>query len=193
MRCSFHFPHGNRITEFAAERSNATPAICDLTLRGYADLWLPRQRPPFVRAAQQRDYQRDVRVPLAVPITLGDGTKIALGDVPLVALAPRHLLELRNQLLRRRLALKSVRNMVDASFRAMVRDARSVDLLTVNDPFAALRWPRTAATLPRPVQRGRARPTHQLVSNATAPLLCVHRRAVSHRHTSVRTGGVAVG
>jgi len=149
QRYGFYFPFGNRAAEFAAARTIATPSTCDLTLKAYSEMWLPRQCTPFVRAAQQRDYQRDVRVTLAVPITTPDG-KVPLGDLRLVDLAPRHLLELRDQLLRRGLALKSVRNMVDASLRAMYRDARSTDLLTVNAPFAALRWPRTAPPLPDP-------------------------------------------
>jgi len=39
------------------------------------------------------------------------------------------------------LAVKTVRNIVDGSFRAMVRDARDVDGMKIGDPFAAIQWP----------------------------------------------------
>ena len=40
------------------------------------------------------------------------------------------------------LALKTVHNIMDGSFRAMVRDCRTVDLLIATDPFSAVKWPR---------------------------------------------------
>ena len=36
---------------------------------------------------------------------------------------------------------KTVRNIIDGSFRAMVRDARDIDGLITSDPFAAVQWP----------------------------------------------------
>ncbi len=39
------------------------------------------------------------------------------------------------------LSVKTVRNIIDGSFRAMVRDARDIDGLIAGDPFAALKWP----------------------------------------------------
>ena len=39
------------------------------------------------------------------------------------------------------LSTKTVRNIVDGSFRAMVRDAREIDRLITGDPFAAVQWP----------------------------------------------------
>jgi integrase len=50
----------------------------------------------------------------------------------------------------RGLKLKTCRNIIDASFRAMVRDARAVDELIDKDPFAALEWPRAEETEPDP-------------------------------------------
>jgi integrase len=41
---------------------------------------------------------------------------------------------------------------MDASFRAMIRDARTVDYLIEKDPFEALVWPRRTPTKPNPFQ-----------------------------------------
>jgi hypothetical protein len=51
-----------------------------------------------------------------------------------------------------RLSLKSVKNIMVASFRAMIRDARTVDYLIEKDPFEALVWPRRTPTKPNPFQ-----------------------------------------
>src|SRR5574341_2636866 len=134
-----YFPHGNRAAEFSAlrpEASSSAPA-CAPTLSGYADLWLPRQQPPFVRPAQRRDYNRDIRryvLPARIKREVGE---CRIGDLPLSQLAPKHLLDLRERLRARGLATKTVRNIIDGSFRAMVRDARTVDLLIATDPFSA--------------------------------------------------------
>jgi hypothetical protein len=52
----------------------------------------------------------------------------------------------------KRLSLKSVKNIIDASFRAMVRDARTVDYLIEKDPFEALLWPRKPLSKPDPFE-----------------------------------------
>ena len=50
----------------------------------------------------------------------------------------------------KRLSLKSIKNIMDASFRAMIRDARTVDYLIEKDPFEALVWPRRPLSKPDP-------------------------------------------
>lgn len=46
--------------------------------------------------------------------------------------------------------MKSARTIVDATFRAMMRDARKIDHLIATDPFAALDWPRLPVSKPDP-------------------------------------------
>lgn len=51
------------------------------------------------------------------------------------------------------LGTKSARNVIDATFRAMYRDARTVDYLPElqgKDPFAAIQWPRLKTGKPNP-------------------------------------------
>jgi integrase len=52
----------------------------------------------------------------------------------------------------KRLSLKSVKNIMDASFRAMIRDARTIDYLIEKDPFEALVWPRRQLSKPDPFE-----------------------------------------
>ena len=81
------------------------------------------------------------------------GEKREFGTLLLAEVTPRHLLQVRTRLIARHLAVKTVRNILDASLRAMWRDARSIDLLITTDPFAALTWPRIAAPPPDPFNR----------------------------------------
>jgi len=64
-------------------------------------------------------------------------------------LRPAHLRALQRSLLNGGLKVKTVRNIVDCSLRAMVRDARKDDLIDT-DPFAALDWPDLATPQPDP-------------------------------------------
>jgi integrase len=115
------------------------------TVQEFAErLWLPKKKPPLVRASRARDYLRHC------------GTYIfpALGTCPLEALSPETLEEFRAMLvgpktdrfavrgiafLGRSLGLKTARNVIDGTLRAMWRDARLTDR---PNPFEALRWPR---------------------------------------------------
>ena len=79
----------------------------------------------------------------------GKGERV-LGELPLTELTPRVLVDLRQRLLNSGLNPKTVRNIIDSSFRAMVRDARTIDYLIESDPFAALLWDRTKKPKPDP-------------------------------------------
>jgi integrase len=75
-------------------------------------------------------------------------------DTKLCEVTPAILDAFRAYLLHeRQLSIKSVRNIIDASFRACFRDARTVDYLPElqgKDPFAALQWPRIKTAKPDP-------------------------------------------
>jgi len=148
-----YFPFGNRAAEFASSRPLGAPSpapVAAPTVRAYAAMWLARQRPPFVRPAQHRDYEGHLRryvLPAWIDDELGRRT---IGDLLVTELAPKHLLQLREHLVARPLRLKTARNILDASFRAMMRDARVVDGLITTDPFSALTWPRILPPEPDP-------------------------------------------
>ena len=71
--------------------------------------------------------------------------------VALIDVTPRRVDEFRAHLLNERaLSLKSCRNIIDASFRACLRDARKIDYLLDRGPFKALIWPRRQTPKPDP-------------------------------------------
>jgi integrase len=111
------------------------------TIGGYYAEWILRKTPPVVRAGLERDY-KDHFNRYILP---------KFRAVAVVDLSPRLLEDFRAYLLTERgLALKSVRNIVGASFRACIRDARKVDYLIDRDPFEALTWPRPQQNRPDP-------------------------------------------
>jgi integrase len=110
-----------------------------LSVRDYAEArWLPQKTPGLVRKSRLRDYRRHLRhiLPFA-------------GDVPLSDISVGLLERLRRRLREHGLAVKTIRNIVDATFRALYRDARREGLVT-GDPFASLDWPRLQRRAPDP-------------------------------------------
>lgn len=144
---------GNRAAEFASSRPLGVPSPAPAaapTIRAYAAMWLARQHPPFVRPAQRHDYEGHLnRYVLPAQVDDEYGTR-TIGNLLVTELAPKHLLQLREHLVTRPLKLKTARNILDGSFRAMMRDARTVDGLITTDHFAALTWPRTVTPEPDP-------------------------------------------
>ena len=94
----------------------------------------------MVRKAQARDYRKHI----------GGYVLPRLGSIPLAELAPRDILGLRAELLRRGLSVKYVKNILAGSFKAMIRDAREVDQLLDRDPFVGVRWGRVPVPPPDP-------------------------------------------
>jgi integrase len=147
------FPNGNRAAEFRTKL--AGPALRSRagripTLNDFYATWIARQQPPFVRPAQALDYRRHMTgYVLAAPAGDDDGRTV--GELLVTELRVTHLKSLRQRLTEGGLTLKTVRNIVDASFRAMMRDAREeLDTLAISDAFAALRWPRLPEREPDP-------------------------------------------
>jgi integrase len=115
------------------------------TVREFAtDVWLPAKKPPLVRASRSRDYRRHCSTYIFP----------ALGTCPLEEVNPQTLEEFRAMLIGpktgrfairgaafsgRALGLKTARNVIDGTLRAMWRDARVADR---PNPFEALTWPR---------------------------------------------------
>jgi integrase/recombinase XerC len=85
-----------------------------------------------------------------------DGTRIRAGAIPVQQISAKHLVAIRAALLasgtKGRRSVKSVKNMVGATLRRMLRDALSIDGLLVADPYVAIRgtWPRVVTPAPDP-------------------------------------------
>ena len=132
------FPNGNKAHEFKAkdDRENHPTTVGE-----YFKLWIESKKPPAVRKGQERDYREHFRRYILPKFEV----------VNLKEVSPRKLLDFRTYLTDMRgLKMKSARTIIDASFRAMMRDSRKIDHLIDTDPFAALDWPRLPSPKPDP-------------------------------------------
>ncbi|HVN63117.1 MAG TPA: tyrosine-type recombinase/integrase, partial [Candidatus Binataceae bacterium] len=139
------FPYGNRAADFLTasgqppEGSTAKPEA--LTVRGYYDEWIERKVAPYVRKSAARDYKGHFRGHILDH----------LGDTALEDLSLAHLEDLRGALRKRGLSEKTIRNIIDGSFRAMVRDAMQDDIPAAF-PFPKVRWPEKIVPGPSPFE-----------------------------------------
>ncbi len=137
------FPNGNRAADFltAAIAESATKPINpgSGTVRSYYEEWIQRKVAPYVRVSAARDYRSHFR----------SYVLDALGDVAVSELSLTHLEDLRSSLRQRNLSEKTIRNVIDGSFRAMVRDAGQDDIPT-SFPFPKVRWPAKIVPGPSP-------------------------------------------
>lgn len=133
-----YFPNGNYVDKL--ERPSGIITADIPTLDAFFAEWITR---PVARPSRGRDRRQHLtRYVLSATVTHAGGPR-RLGTLSLTDLRPAHLRELQRKLLAGGFKLKTVRNVIDSSFRAMVRDARKDDLVD-KDPFAALDWPRVA-------------------------------------------------
>ncbi len=102
-----------------------------MTWREYYAVWRVDKVHPLVRKAQERDYRRHIEG-YVLP---------ALGDLPVNRLDVDRLVSLRADLLGRGLSVKYIRNILSASFRAMVSAAIAKSYLTI-DPYRSPLWRR---------------------------------------------------
>jgi integrase len=134
------FPNGSRAVWFKQPSGAKVLDPGAITLRQFHDDWIRHKDAPMVRPSRARDYRNHFRT-YVLPY---------LGDVPLNALSLNQLEELRARLLTERgLCTKTVRNVIDGSLRAMVRDARKAGL-EAGFPFPDLEWPRRVVPGPDP-------------------------------------------
>ena len=130
------FPKGNKAPLFRPPELEKKPD----TVGEYFHVWIESKKPPAVRKGLERDYREHFK-----RYILPEFETVKLAEV-----TPRRLLDFRAHLLEKGLKIKSCRIILDASFRAMMRDARRVDHLIETDPFEALDWPRLPASRPEP-------------------------------------------
>jgi len=115
------------------------------TVADYYATWLAERR-PHVRTGQARDYRRHF-----------DGYILpTLGDVSLAELRAKDVRALQAELLARNnvrtgkpLSVKTVKNVIGGSLRAMLRQAAADELVT-RDVFAGLTWPEWREPEPAP-------------------------------------------
>jgi integrase len=111
------------------------------TVKEFYDTWIEKKIEPLVRRAQVRDYKQHFSAYILPKFK----------DVRLLALGTGDLTAFRVELLNRGLKLKTVRNIIDSSFRALYRDARAeLEALGSRNPFADIQWPRTQRERPDP-------------------------------------------
>ena len=108
----------------ARSSQDLSPIVSD-----FFQIWIADKVPPTVRRAQARDYRKHIE-----KYVLPD-----LGEMRIAELSEEHLIGLRARLLARGLSIKFVRNILSASFRAMVTAAVGRRLLTV-DPYLSPLW-----------------------------------------------------
>ena len=135
------FPKGNKAHEFGPKDNGAPAGNKPLTVRTFYQEWIEKKKPPFVRLSLQRDYQQNFKRTI-LPF---------MGDVELNRVSVDTLESFRIHLVDERgLALKTARNIIDGSLRAMIRDAgRRVDRNPFND-LPANWWPRQPQREPDP-------------------------------------------
>jgi integrase len=145
------FPNGNG-ARFYRLAPPAVPKAAP-TLGEYAErTWLPRKVPPVVRASLADSYAWAWRHILRYRPT---PPALPLAALPLDGITVGMLEDFRAYLLRpkreggRGVKLKTCRDIIDAHFRALYRDARAEGLVA-HDPFAALTWPRPELPEPDP-------------------------------------------
>ena len=136
------FPNGSRAAYFGPRPQSPQAVEPDAapTIGQYYPVWVARRVPPIVRPSRARDYRNHFRTYILPYV----------GDVRLEELSLPHLEEMRARLqIDRHLGVKTVRNVIDGSLRAMVRDARKAGT-KAGFPFGDFEWPRRIVPGPEP-------------------------------------------
>jgi integrase len=111
------------------------------TVEAYFESWIKTKIEPLFRRSRVRDYSQHFRAHI-LPV---------FKDRCLSAIGTGELIDFRLQLLQRGLAVKTARNIIDGSFRALYRDARAeFDELKGRDPFIDIQWPSNQRAKPDP-------------------------------------------
>jgi integrase len=145
------FPDGNRAERF---RPVSPETRTVQTVEDYArKTWVPRNQPPHVRLTLVRTRAKHLKhiLPVFGARPLDEITEADLEDFKTLLTRPRDLGG-------KGLALKTCRDIIDSTFRALYRDARRVDYRkafgearpVMVDPFAAVAWKREAGSEPDP-------------------------------------------
>ena len=138
------FPEGSKAHLFHQKALTVKVAPKNLT-RYVEDVWLPRKTPPNVRASLEITYRKHWRKHIGP----------AFGSLPLTSITTAALVDFKTLLTAaepkgKGLKMKTARDVIDGTFRAVYRDARTVDHFVMDDPFAGVAWPRKVDPEPDP-------------------------------------------
>jgi integrase len=111
------------------------------TVGEYFTGWIQTKIEPLFRRSKIRDYNQHFNA-YVLP---------RFRDIRLLAISTGDLTAFRVELLRRGLSVKTARNIIDSSFRALYRDARAeTEELKGRDPFLDIQWPAAERQKPEP-------------------------------------------
>ncbi len=111
------------------------------TVEEFYERWIETKIEPLFRRSLIKTYRQHFNAYI-LP---------AFKSVRLAGIGTRELTEYRVGLLRRGLGVKTCRNIIDGTFRAMYRDARAeIDELKGGDPFIDIKWPVAEREKPDP-------------------------------------------
>ena len=128
-----------RLKDYIRGKFNLKPCP---TVQEFYDGWVARLVPPLYRHSRIRDHKQAFRKHI-LP---------RFGTVPLVEIKTGVLRQFQAELLKTGLKVKSVRNVIDSSFRALYRDARGeIEALEGKDPFLDIKWPKVKRLPPDPL------------------------------------------
>jgi len=121
------FPNGNRAHLFQAKQS------APVTVGAHYEKWILDQAPPLVRKSCERDYKQHFSAYILPKFR----------NMPMAEIHTDVLVAFRKYLLHDvGVSVKTSRNIIDSSFRAMWRDARQGTKPVIeHDPFMYLEWP----------------------------------------------------
>jgi integrase len=121
------------------------------TVQAFYDSWITTKIAPLFRPAQARDYRQHFSAYILAKWVDGEKHVRQFGGMSLSAIGTGDLIDFRDHLLRKGLSIKTTRNIIDSSFRALYRDARlKHDALRGRDPFLDIQWPRSQREKPFP-------------------------------------------
>lgn len=149
------FPTGSKAALFRRELGLAVASVAahqndpnDVTLREWYKTWIERHRnPDHTRPAQYRDYKQHMTSYILG--SLGNHRLSEIG-VPQLNLLIEALKQRRSQRTKLSLSKKTVRNVVDSTLRACMRDAAKEGLPASREVFDKIDWPRRAKNKPDP-------------------------------------------
>jgi len=110
-----------------------------ITVKGYYERWIKSKKNLLIRPSALADYKQHFSGYLLSEF----------GSSSMAQISVSRLSTFRSKLLDRGLSVKTCRNLLDGSFRAMWRDAMIEGIVETN-PFALLQWPRQPKHRPDP-------------------------------------------
>src|SRR5215468_5438070 len=121
------------------------------TVKEFYDKWILTKIPPLFRPAQERDYRQHFAKHILAKWIDAEGQTREFGPMRLDQIKTGDLVAFRVALLNKKLSVKTCRNVIDSSFRAMFRDCRAdYKALQGYDPFLHVQWPKAQREKPDP-------------------------------------------